>query len=51
MYEVEEVKGLKLIGAEKFCQVSRHTKGGLVREVKGRLLVLRYRHEIKALKR
>ena len=51
MYEVEKVKRPKLIGAEKFCQVSGYAKGGLAREVKGRLLVLRYRHEIKALKR
>ena len=51
MYKVEEVKGPKLIGAKKFYQVSRHTKGGLVREIKGRLLVLRHRHEMKALKR
>ena len=51
MYEVEEVKGPKLIGAEKFCQVSGHAKGGLAREVKGRLPVLRHGHEMKALKR
>ena len=45
------MKGSKLIGAEKFCQVSGYAKGGLAREVKRRLLVLRHRHEIKALKR
>ena len=44
------MKGPKLIGVEKFCQVSGYTKGGLAREIKGRLLVLRYGHEMKALK-
>ena len=45
------MKRLKLISAEKFCQVSEYAKSGLAREVKRRLLVLRYRYEIKALKR
>ena len=44
------MKGPKLISAEKFYQVSGYAKGGLVREIKGRLLVLRHRHEMKALK-
>ena len=50
MYKVEKVKGPKLISAEKFCQVSGHAKGGLAKEVKGRLSVLRHRHKMKALK-
>ena len=44
------MKRPKLIGAKKFCQVSGHVKGRLTREVKRRLLVLRYGYEIKALK-
>ena len=45
------MKRPKLINTEKFCQVSEYAKGGLAREIKGRLLVLRYGYEMKALKR
>ena len=36
---------------KKFYQVSEYIKGELIREIKRRLLVLRYRYKIKALKR
>ena len=44
------MKRLKLIDIEKFYQVSRYIKGGLTREVKRRLLMLRYGYKIKVLK-